>query len=195
MPTERLDRWHITVRLSDLAERNAEFRAAFLQQPRLLSALAAFEGIGVGPASYLWQVREATVVEETPGLHWLILPACHHGCQALETLPAGSCIVCGNPRGCAGTSKQRDSPWDLIHDIDERIIRLVQADPSARDRLLLDATSFFGELASAKFRRTAASLGIHEVRVAEDTETSVCFALLATHEPQRCTLALERGFA
>jgi hypothetical protein len=33
------------------------------------------------------------------------------------------------------------------------------------------------------------------VRVAEDTETSVCFALLATHEPQRCTLALERGFA
>ena len=195
VPEERLDRWHVTVRLSELAQRDADFRREFLCHPRLLTALAAHEAIGIGAASYLWQVRAATVVEESPGLHWLILPACHRGCQALETLPADSCRVCGKPGGCSQAVGQGCTVWDLIHDIDERIIRIVQADSRARERLMRDPTTFFSEVAETRFRTNSASLGIREVGVAEDTETTVCFPLLATHQPHGVSLALERSLA
>lgn len=190
-PGQRIGRWSITVRVSECAECDPEFRRECLRNPRCLGALAVYEGLEISPASYLWQVRTATVLEETPGLHWVILPACHQGCQTLEARQslgtAGPCMACGNPRGQARRCPQADVPGissrDRIHEVDEHIVRLVQADPSARQRVLLDATGFFGEIAESVFKVRPDSLGIGQVQVAEDTESSVFFVLLARHEP------------
>jgi hypothetical protein len=189
-PRQRIGRWSITVRLSERAECDPEFRRVLHQNPRGMGALAYYEGLGIPPTSYLWEVRTGTVLDETPGLHWVVLPVCHNGCQMLETPQslgtAGPCMACGNPRGETGRCPQIGVPdislRDQIHEVDEHIIRLVQADPSARQRVLHDGTGFFGEIAESVFKVPLKSMRIHEVRVAEETESSVCFVLLARHE-------------
>lgn len=126
-PGQRLDRWGMTVRVSDRAERDADFRRELLCNPRYSSALAAREGLGIQPIFYLGQVKAVNVVEEEPGLHWLILPACHRGCKssaALEPQPSnGLCQMCGKPSGQTNKCQRVTAPAatleDRIHEVDE----------------------------------------------------------------------------
>lgn len=159
-PGQVLDRWEMTVRISGRAEQDAEFRRELLQNPRYVGAIALRESLGVKPIDYLWQVKNVSVVEEAPGLHWLILPACHLGCgtpEVLELPPASdSCQVCGKPGGgCQQVASALSTRADRIHEVDEFVVRSVEADASALARL-----------------------------VAADTSTSLCLVLLARHEPQ-----------
>lgn len=196
-PDERLDRWGMTVRISERADCDADFRRELLRHPRYLSAIAIREGLGIKPIDYLWQVNAVRVVEEEPGLHWLILPACHLGCGTPEVLASpplnGSCQVCGKPQGqtsgCQRVTSSLATPADRIHEIDEFIVRSVQADLSARARLMANPTDFFVGASQAVFGvRPQEEFGIREVKVAADTPTSLCLVLLARHEPQ-CSAA------
>ena len=189
-----LDRWGITLALSERAERDAEFRRAYLRNPRYVSALAIDEGLGIKPIHYLWQVKRVDLHEEAPGLHWLVLPACHRGCEALAVqggVPStGSCRACGKTFGPAGAC-QRDAspaqtPANRIHDVDEFIARSVQADASSRARLLADPSAVFAHAAQELLGVNALEeFGIREVKVAEDTDAMLYFVLLARHEPVR----------
>ena len=190
-PGQRMDRWGITRALSERAEREADFRREFLRHPRYVSALAVHEGLGIKPIYFLWQVKVVTLLEETPGLHWLILPACHRGCAALDGDVLGSapssCQACGKPLGGAGAGSWRMSlsgtPVDRAHDVDDFIIRSVQADAAARARLLADPTPVFTQTAQELFGvGPREAFWIREVKVAEDTDTVLYFVLLARHE-------------
>ena len=114
-PDQVLDRWGMTVHISERAARDAEFRRAVLRHPRYVTAIALREGLGIKPIDYLWQVSDVRVVEEEPGLHWLTLPACHFGCGTDEILDLprsiGSCQVCGKPNGETGGCGPTPSSW------------------------------------------------------------------------------------
>ena len=190
-PGEHVDRWGITLRLSERAERDAAFRREFLCHPRYVSALAVDEGLDIKPIYFLWQVKNVGLLEEAPGLHWLVLPACHRGCAMLDGEGArpstGSCQACGKPLGPASERVRETmpaaTPASRIHAVDEFIIRAAQADAATRARLLADPTSVFAQAAQEVFGvRTREAFGIREVRVAEDTDTALYFVLLARHE-------------
>ena len=103
----------------------ASFRRELLRQPRYLSAMAVHEAMGNSSLEFLWQIKAVSVVEETPGFHWLVLPACHRGCEtrdaSLTPPPGGSCAVCGRP-----TVPRTDA--DRIHAVDDFTARTVAAD-------------------------------------------------------------------
>ena len=193
-PGERLDRWGITRALSERAARDAAFRREFLERPRYVSALAIEQGLGIKPVYFLWQVKTVHVLEEEPGLHWLVLPACHRGCAALDAPVAafagGSCQACGKPVGSAGASQRSKSSSsaavDRVHDVDDFIVRAIQSDATARASLQADPTRFFARAVQQLFGTSPElAFGIREVRVAEDTDTLLYFMLLAAHEPVR----------
>ena len=185
-----LERWGITLALSERAERDAEFRREYLGNPRYVSALAIDEGLGIKPIYYLWQVKRVDLLEEAPGLHWLVLPACHRGCEALDVqggaASTGSCRACGKPLGpgaCQRDISPAQAPASRIHDVDEFIARSVQADASSRARLLADPRAVFAQAAQELHGvDPLEEFGIREVRVAEDTDTTLYFVLLARHQ-------------
>ncbi len=162
-PDERLDRWGITVRLSARAERDVDFRRALLGNPRYLHALAIHENLGIKPLDYLWQIDAVDVVEETPELHWLLLPDCHLGCATPEVLASspsnGTCRACGKPIGPTSACQRANSisatVADRIHEVDEFIMRSVKSNAAARERLMADPTSFFCRRMCWAARRTA----------------------------------------
>ena len=186
-----LDRWGITLALSERADRDVEFRRAYLANPRYVSALAVDEGLGIKPIHYLWQVKRVDLLEEAPGLHWLVLPACHRGCEALDVQggapSTGSCRACGKPLGPSTCQRETvQTPVGRIHDVDEFIVRSAQADGSSRARLLADPTAVFAQAAQQRLGvRPLEEFGIREVRIVEDTETTLYFVLLARHQPER----------
>ena len=189
-PAQRLDRWGITCAMSERAARDPDFRRQFLDHPRYVSALAVQQGLGIKAVHFLLQVKEVTVLAEEPGLHWLILPACHRGCAELDgpvaAFAGGSCQACGKPVGSAASNSWRMSSsaatFDRVHSIDDFIVRAVQLDAAARASLQAEPTRFFAQTVQQLLCSTPeAAFGIREVRVAEDTETSLYFKLLAEH--------------
>lgn len=197
-PTQRIDRWATTLRLSERAGRDADFHHELLKNPRYLTAIAAHESCGLKPIDFLWQVNTVSVIEEEPGLHWLILPACHLGCGTPEgkELPStiGSCSVCGKPIGQMGDCQQEISslatPAERIHAIDEFIVRTVGADVSSHARLLADPTSFFVQASQTLFGVLPhEEFGIQEVKVVADTDTALYLVLLAKHESKSSVTA------
>jgi len=176
-----LDRWTIGRRLSAKASADPDFRRDLFAHPRCLGALAACAALGVRPASYLWQVQETTTLEEEPGIHWLVLPACHLGCTPEPShaqSQVGACLACGKPgQGAAACPRRSQNPTAMIREVDNEVIRAARTDESARRRLLSDPTAFFTQIAESLFQVPPESLGIREVRVAEDTPSRVCLVL------------------
>jgi hypothetical protein len=197
-PDQKLDRWEATVRFNQLLDRDPELHAEMRRHPRLLAALMAHEMQGLPLLGFLRQVTEVHFVEEEPGLHWLLLPACHRGCETLEASVVAqspdACVVCGRPQGAASSScKAPDSlatPTERIHAVDEHLVRSLDADPSARDRVMKDPNEAFAQASQALFGGRPEDLfGIHEVRVVADTDTMLYAIRLADHESKRTAAA------
>jgi hypothetical protein len=191
---EKVDRWEVTVRLSERMDRDPEFRAEMRSQPRYMTALSAHEAQGVPMVGFLGQVKEVHLVEEEPGLHWLLLPACHRGCEEIKKPEAGhepgECAVCGRPLGaadsCASSPSSLTTSLNRIHAIDDYLVRAADQDRSFRKRLLADPTEAFAQATQALFGgRPEELFGIHEVRLAADTDTMLYCVHLADHEPKR----------
>ena len=131
-PGEKLDRWGVTVRLSERMDRDPEFRSEMRNHPRYMTALSAHEAQGLPMVSFLGQVKEVRLVEEEPGLHWFLLPACHRGCEEIKKPEAdhapGECVVCGRPQGaadgCGMSSDSLATNLDRIHAVDDYLVRL-----------------------------------------------------------------------
>ena len=188
-PGQRIDRWAATVRLSERAARDAEFRRELLRNPRYLSGLALRESSGIGLSNFLWQVNTVHILEEKPGLHWLVLPACHRGCRNGTVIESGlstiSCQACGKPSGrqaaslCDSTSPRPKTRLEGIHQVDDFVVRAVEADASSRERLVAGPTAFFAQachqIAGAGPEE---AFGIREVRVACDTDRMLYVVLL-----------------
>ena len=193
-PGEKLDRWGVTVRLSERMDRDPEFRSEMRSHPRYMTALSAHEAQGLPMVSFLGQVKEVRLVEEEPGLHWFLLPACHRGCEEIKKPEAdhapGECVVCGRPQGaadgCGMSSDSLATNLDRIHAVDDYLVRLADRDRSVRKRLLADPTEAFAQATQALLGgRPEELLGIHEVRLAADTDTMLYCLYLADHEPKR----------
>jgi hypothetical protein len=182
---ERTDRWGLNLRLSERAQRDVEFRRELLRRPRYLSAMAVHEAMGISPLEFLWQIKAVSVVEETAELHWLVLPACHRGCETRDaslTPPRESCAVCGRPLGggCDGPMTVPQTDADRIHAVDDFIARTVAADESARARLLADPDGFFAQACGAMLGvPPRQAFGIQQVRILADTQTALHFVLLS----------------
>lgn len=70
-------------------------------------------------------------------------------------------------------------------------MRAAGADAATRARLGSDPTAVFAEAALALFGlRPQEDLGMHEVKVARDSETSICIPLLARHESRKRAAAV-----
>ena len=201
-PGQKLDRWETIVRLNQRMDRDPELYAEMLHQPRYLAALSTQEAMGLPVVGFLGQVKEVRFVEEEPGLHWLLLPACHRGCDTIEgpeTAPShGSCGICGRPQGVSSGSMSHSSlttTLDRIHAVDDHVVRSLDMDCSVRDRLMKDPTETFAQASQTLFgARPARLFGIHEVRLAVDTDTMLYCIRLADHEPKR-TAAASRAAA
>lgn len=190
-PGQRTDRWGVTVRLQELIEQDLTLREEILRHPRYLVALAIQEATGVRIIAFLSQVKSVRIVEEEPGVHWLVLPECHHGCEIVANTTAheerDSCQVCGNPQG--GCSRKLSNPTtnrDRIHAIDDEIIRMHKADPTLRERLKTDSLGVFTQVAFTMYGvRPQEEFGIHAVNIGNDSETSIDFVLLARHDSRK----------
>jgi hypothetical protein len=185
-PGQKLDRWETTVRINQRMDRDPELYGELLRQPRYMAALMAQEAIGLPILSFLAQVKEVRFVEEEPGLHWLLLPECHRGCEGLEgPVEAPShCTVCGRPQGAADSSSK--SPNSLattlerIHAVDDYVVRL------ARDSVMKDPTEAFAQASQTLFgARPEELFGIHKVHLAAESDTMLYTIRLADHEPKR----------
>jgi hypothetical protein len=203
-PGQKLDRWETTVRFSQRADRDPELYAEMLRQPRYLVALMAYEVQGVSILDFLAQVKEVRFVEEEPGLHWLLLPTCHRGCEMLEgpeaAQPHDSCTMCGRPVGAASSSSKSPSnkspsnkppsslatTLECIHAVDDYVARSLETDSSARDRVMKDPTEAFAQASQTLFgARPEELFGIHAVQLAADTDTMLYAIRLADHAPKR----------
>lgn len=195
-PGGRTDRWGIAVRLQERIEADPALRDELLRHPRHLIALAFQEANGIRVVDFLSQVESVEIVEEEPGLHWLIVPECHHGCEvAPHPSPRGegdSCQVCGNPQGpCPRRQATAADDRERIRAVDDLVVRMANADPATRARLTSDPTAVFTEAALALFgHRPQEDLGVHEVKVARDSETSIVVPLLARHESKKQAAAV-----
>ena len=196
-PGQRLNRWEASVRISRRMDREPGFYAEVLRQPpRYLAALAAHEAHGLPIVDFLRQVKEVRFVEEEPGLHWLLLPACHRGCDMLLGPEAAqvqdSCTLCGRPLGAESSDCKSPSflatTLDRIHAVDDYVVRSLTTDRSARDRVMKDPTEAFAQASEALFgARPEELFGIHEVRLAVDTNTMIYAIHVADHKPRRIT--------
>ncbi len=196
-PGQKLDRWETIVRLNQRMDGDPELYAEMLRQPRYLAALTTQEAMGLPVVGFLGQVKEVRFVEEEPGLHWLLLPACHRGCDTIEgpeTAPShGSCGICGRPQGASSdTTPQSSLTTSLhrIHAVDDHVVRSLDLDCSVRDRVMKDPTEAFAQASQTLFgARPEQLFGIHEVRLAVDTDTMLYCIRLADHEPKRIAAA------
>jgi hypothetical protein len=198
-PGQKLDRWESTVLISRRMDRDPEFYAEMLRQPpRYLVALMAHEVQGLPIVDFLRQVKEVRFVEEEPGLHWLLLPACHRGCDIFLGPEAahshGSCTMCGRPKGAASSGSKLPSSLattlDRIHAVDDYLVRSLDADRSVRDRVMKDPTEAFAQASQTLFgARPEELFGIREVQLAVDTDTMVYVIHLAEHKPKRTAVA------
>lgn len=193
-PGQKLDRWETIVRLNQRMDRDPELYAEMLRQPRYLAAFATQEAMGLPVVGFLGQVKEVRFVEEEPGLHWLLLPACHRGCDTIEgpeTAPShGSCGICGRPQGAASSSSRSPSSLtttlERIHAVDDHVVRSLDMDCSVRDRVMKDPTEAFAQASQTLYgARPEELFGIHEVQLAVDTDTLLYCIRLAAHEPKR----------
>lgn len=140
----------------------------------------------------LGRVESVHVLEEVPGLHWIVLPACHRGCETRDVIGSGhsvdSCCACGKPFDGQPTSARDSSParpgarQDRLHEVDEFIVRRVQGDAGERDRLVGDPTAYFAEACrELTGTRPEEHFGIKEVRVRCETDRLVYVVLVADH--------------
>jgi hypothetical protein len=191
-----VDRWGTTVRFNQLLERDPELYAEMRRQPRYLAALMTQEAMALPIMSFLSRVKEVRFVEEQPGLHWLLLAACHHGCEALVDPVAepsdGSCSVCGRPQGAAAGCEPpavQATTLERIHAVDDYLERSVSTDSAARERLMKDPTEAFAQASLTLLgARPEELFGIHEVRLAVDSESMIYFIRVVDHEPKRTSL-------
>jgi hypothetical protein len=193
-PGEKLDRWQTTVRFSQRLDRDPELRAEMHRHPRYLTALLAHEAQGLPIIGFLGQVREVRFVEEEPGLHWLLLPECHRGCESLDGgLQAArsydSCLACGRPQGavsdCSAPPTSLATPLERIHAADDYVVRSVAMNRFSRNDVLNEPAEAFAEASQALFgKRPAEAFGIHNTQLAADSDTMLYFIHLADHAPK-----------
>lgn len=193
-PGQKLDRWQTTVRFSKRLDRDPELRAEMRRHPRYLTALLAHEAQGLPIIGFLGQVREVRFVEEEPGLHWLLLPECHRGCESLDGgVQAAqwqeSCVACGRPKGPASDSSTPPSSLatalERIHAADDYVVRSLAMNRFARDDVLNDPAEAFAEASQALFGKWPQELfGIHKTQLAADSDTMLYFIRLADHAPK-----------
>jgi hypothetical protein len=202
-PGQKLDRWGTTVRFSQRLDRDPELRAEMHRHPRYLTALLAHEAQGLPIIGFLAQVREVRFVEEEPGLHWLLLPECHRGCESLDgglqvARSYDSCLACGRPQGAASDSSTPPSSLatelERIHAADEYVVRSLAMKRIARDDVVNHPAEVFAEASQALFgKRPDELFGIHKTQAAADSDTMLYFIHLADHTPKHA--ARDRGMA
>jgi hypothetical protein len=197
-PGQKLSRWEATLRLNQQMDRDPELYAEMTRHPRYLAAFVTQEAMGLPILSFLNRVKEVHFIEEQPGLHWLVLAACHHGCESVEApegqLTADSCHVCGRPQGPAGSSAQSQNVpatmLERIHAVDDYLERSVSLGGEFHDQVMNDPTGAFVKATLKLFGAGPEELfGIHEVRLAADTETMIYSVRLADHAPKRTRAA------
>jgi hypothetical protein len=193
-PGQKLDRWGTTVHFGQRPDRDPELRAEMHRHPRYLAALLAHEAQGLPIIGFLAQVREVRFVEEEPGLHWLLLPECHRGCESLDgglqvARSYDSCLACGRPQGavsdCSTPPSSLTTEMERIHAADDYVVRSVAMKRFSREDVLNDPAEAFAEASQALFgKRPDELFGIHNTQLAADTDTMLYFIHLADHAPK-----------
>ena len=197
-PGQKLTRWEATLRFNEQMDRDPGLYAEMSRHPRYLGALIVQEAMGIPVLSFLSRVKEVRFIEEQPGLHWLVLAACHHGCESVGAAQAGqftgdSCSVCGRPQGAGDGAEQRHMPTaalDRIHAVDDYLERSVSVGGELRDQVVNNPTRAFAEASQKLFGgRPEELFGIHEVRLAADSEIMIYSVRLADHASKRARAA------
>jgi hypothetical protein len=175
-------------------DRYPELYAEMVRHPRYLMAAFTQEATGLPIVGFLAQVKEVRFVEEEPGLHLLLLPACHRGCGPVKSESADECIMCGLPRPSASSSPRPlqglTTTLDRIHAVDDYLVRSLDTSRAARDLVMKDPTQALAQASQTLFGASPEKLfGIHTTRVVQDTDSLLYSIRLADHTPKRAVEA------
>ena len=189
-PGQRLGRWETNVRFNERMDCDPELYADMIRQPRYMMAALTQEATGLPIVGFLAQVKEGRFVEEEPGVHFLLLPACHRGCGPVKSESADECVMCGLPRPIAGSIckpvQGLTSTLDRIHAVDDYLVRSLDTSRAARDLVMKDPTQAFAQTTQTLFGASPEKLfGIHTARIVQDTESILHNIRLADHTPKR----------
>ena len=193
-PGQQLGRWETNVRFNERMDRDPELYAEMVRQPRYLMAAFTQEATGLPIVGFLAQVKEVRFVEEEPGLHLLLLPACHRGCGPVKSESADECIMCGLPRPTASSNPRPlqglTTILDRIHAVDDYLVRSLDTSRAARNLVMNDPTQALAHASQTLFGASPEELfGIHTTRVVQDTESLLYSIRLADHTPKRAVEA------
>jgi hypothetical protein len=193
-PGQQLGRWETNVRFNQRMDRDPELYADMVRQPRYMMAAFTQEATGLPIVSFLAQVKEVPFVEEEPGVHLLLLPACHRGCGPVKSESADECVMCGLPRPTASSNckppQGLTTTLDRIHAVDDYLVRSLDTSRAARDLVMKEPTRAFAQASQTLFGSSPEKLfGIHTTRIVQDTESILYSIRLADHAAKRAVEA------
>ncbi|HEY7247596.1 MAG TPA: hypothetical protein VH678_27295 [Xanthobacteraceae bacterium] len=189
-PGQQIGRWEANVRFNQQMDREPGLYAEMVRHPRYMMAWFTQEATGLPIAGFLAKVKEVRFVEEEPGLHWLLLPACHRGCESVKSEAADACIMCGQPRAYASSNSKAveglTTALDRIHAVDDWLVRSLDTSRAARDLVMKDPTQAFAQASQTLFGESPEKLfGIHATRLVQDTDSIIYSIRLADHTGKR----------
>lgn len=182
--------WEQVVRRASL---EPKLRHELLTNSRMAMMIAIHEGLGIPYMDFLAQVDQVEVIEETPDILCLVIPACHLGCKSESVAPPpaekdeSTCHVCGmtllaGQKGCGSkalpvvaAARQVRSRRDLEASITER----VAVDRPFRKALVAEPMATYTEYAKGQNGGALPSYleGAKEIRVVEETDRLLYFVL------------------
>jgi hypothetical protein len=192
-PGESFSRERMWEQVSAKAAADGDFRRELLRNPRLVMMMGVREGLGISGSDFLRQVDEVQVVEESAATLYLVIPACHKGCEAPGVVPApdasgpGRCHVCGMtmPAGRSGCASGASAPAAVRDngvgrgDIERSLTERVAGDRALRKRLVAEPLATYREYArELNGGELPAYLhAVGDIRVCEETERLLVFVL------------------
>ncbi len=200
-PDERFDRDQMAERMFGRAEREAGFRRALFDNPRLVFMMVLEEAMSINRLNYLSQIDEVTLLEETEDELFLVIPECHYGCLAeeVETPPDSAeslCHVCGRSlpvEGCQTAAEALRQPGLDRSSIEKALLARAARERDFRDALLAQPMEIYTEYARLLCSGQPPSYleGVRSIRVSVETDRSVFF--VAPAEVSRL-VATDRAF-
>lgn len=168
-PGERLTRRGMDARLVERARADAEFLDDLRRHPQWAYMVAAFDCFGISKIRFIEQVREVRLLEESPDLLYLVLPA-RARLQAELEAAAGPKDLAAE----AGTASERER-------IEERLVARAATEDAFRDALLFRPETTYRAAAREAAGGTEPEYlqGVREVRVVPESEGSLALVLPA----------------
>lgn len=200
-PDERFDRDKLADRIFGRAAREASFRRALFDNPRMVVTIVLDEAMSINRLRFLGQIDEVELLEETEHELFLVIPECHYGCLEEDSAaPPDSteslCHVCGKylpAGGCQTEAEALRQPGLDRSSIEKALLAQVAREKSFRKALLAQPMEIYTEYARLLCSGEPPSYleGIQSIRVCEETDRSVF--LVAPAEVSRL-VATDRAF-